>query len=271
MAHSGKHTKTFLAIDIGNSHTVIGLFKGESFVAEGRWTSTRRRTADETFGRLHEFLDNAGTDRRQIHGIGISSVVPELTPVYTSIAKKHFRRKPLIITAGLDFGICIHYEDPKLLGADRICNAVAGYAMFGGPLVIIDFGTATTYDVVASNGDFLGGVIAPGIETSSVSLHRRTAKLPRLTGKNLYLTGHVIGTNTVTSMQTGILLGAIDAMEGMVKRIQKDVLTSEARKATVIATGGFSPFVAAHSRVIQHVAPHLVLDGIRLIYNRVGR
>jgi type III pantothenate kinase len=191
--------------------------------------------------------------------------------VYSTLAKNYFHQQPLLVTADLNLGISIHYDNPKSLGADRICNTIAGYSKYGGPLIIVDFGTATTYDVVASNGDYLGGVIAPGIKTSSISLHQRTANLPRLAGNSLYLSETVIGTNTVNSMQAGILLGAIDAMTGMVKRIQKELLRGQSKNAMVIATGGFSSFVAGQTRIIQHVEPTLVLDGIRLIYDRVRR
>ena len=174
------------------------------------------------------------------------------------------------MSAALNLGITIHYDNPMSLGADRLCNAIAGYAKYGGPLIIIDFGTATTYDVVASNGDYLGGVIAPGIETSAVSLHRRTAKLPDFLVE-LHLPKTVIGADTVSSMQAGILWSAVDAMIGIVKRIQDELKQREPKKAIVLATGGFSKFVAEHSHVIQHVETSLVLDGIRLIYERVTR
>ena len=152
----------------------------------------------------------------------------------------------------MNLGIKIHYDNPKSLGSDRICNAIAGYSKYGGPLIIIDFGTATTYDVIASNGDYLGGVIAPGIETSAISLHKRTAKLPQLAGTKLHLPETIIGTNTINSMQAGILWGAIDAMTGMVNRIQKELHKHQSKKAIVIATGGFSTFVAGQTRIIQH-------------------
>ncbi len=144
-----------------------------------------------------------------------------------------------------------------------------GYSKYGGPLIIIDFGTATTYDIIASNGDFLGGVIAPGIETSAISLHKRTAKLPQLVGIKLHLPKTVIGTNTISSMQTGIICGAVDAMTGMVNRIQKELHKHRSKKAIVIATGGFSTFVAEQTQIIQYIEPTLVLDGILLIYKRL--
>jgi type III pantothenate kinase len=174
----------------------------------------------------------------------------------------------MIVDSSIDPGIRIHYADPNALGADRLCSAVAGFAKYGGPLIIVDFGTATTYNVIASNGDFLGGVIAPGIGTSALSLHNRAAQLPNV---ELLLPKNAIGSDTMSSMQSGILLGSIDAMIGMVKRIQEELRQRETRVAAVVATGGFSEFMEEQTGVIQYVEPALVLDGIRLIYERVKR
>lgn len=261
----------FIAIDIGNTHTVVGIYKKDKLLADCRITSTLRWKENRIFERVHSLLIKAGINKKNINGIGISSVVPNLTNIYTAMSKKYFRQEPMVVSTELNLGISILYDDPKSLGADRICNAVAGYSKYGGPLIIIDFGTATTYNVIATNGDYLGGVIAPGIETSAISLHKRTAKLPQPIGQRLHLPANVIGTNTISSMQVGILWGTIDAMEGLVNRIQKELRKNHSRKATVIATGGFSKFVAEQTQIIQHVEPTLVLDGIRLIYNRVNR
>jgi type III pantothenate kinase len=262
-------TDLFLAIDIGNTHTVIGMYEEDTLLAECRLKSTLLLTKTNILKKFHSLLTDTGMSNKKFDGIGISSVVPSLTKVYSEIAKNNFHLKPMMVGSELNLGIKILYDDPATLGADRICNAIAGYSKYGGPLIIIDFGTATTYDVVASNGNYLGGVIAPGIETAGFSLHSRTAKLPRLAGTTLRLPETVIGKNTISSMQVGILLGAVDAMTGMVNRIQKELFSHRRRKAVVIATGGFSSFVAEHSRIIQHVEPTLVLDGIRLIYKRV--
>ncbi|MGB2866838.1 MAG: type III pantothenate kinase [Bacteroidota bacterium] len=256
----------FLAIDIGNTHTVFGIYKAAKLLSDWRITSTLQRTEDEVGTQVMLFLRYACIDVKQVDGIGISSVVPNLTDIYGTMARKYFSLTPTIIDATLPLGIKIHYENPNAVGADRLCNAVAGFARFGGPLVIIDFGTSTTYDVVGKNGDYLGGVIAPGIETSAADLHRRAAKLPKV---ELHLPERIIGTDTVGSMQAGILFGAIDAMEGMVKRLQAEIRKREGKKATVIATGGFSGFIESHSKGIDHVEPSLVLDGVRLIAKRV--
>jgi type III pantothenate kinase len=255
----------FIAIDIGNTHTVVGVYNKDSLLTDLRLDSTVQQTEDGIREQVQSLLMVNGIDKEKIEGIGIASVVPHLAEIYFGMAQKYFHQKPIIVSAALNLGIKIHYDDPKSVGADRICNSIAGYAKYGGPLIIIDCGTATTYDVVAANGDYLGGVIAPGIETSAVDLHRRTAKLPKV---ELHIPEKIIGTNTTNGMQTGILWGAIDAMTGMVNRIQEELHQQKSKKAIVIATGGFSKFVAAQSNIIQHVEPSLVLDGIRLIYER---
>lgn len=255
-----------LAIDIGNSHTVVGVFDGERLAAEWRLTTHDRRTADEVGVAVRSLLRDAGFDLTAIDRVGIASVVPPLTGSYELMARDTFHLEPVVIHGGLDLGFRILYNDPSAVGADRLCNAIAGFRKYGGPLVIVDFGTATTYDIVGPNGDYWGGVIAPGVETSAADLHRRAAKLPRV---DLTLPAGVIGRDTVGSMQSGILYGAIDATEGMVRRLVQ-AITAEAGKApTVIATGGFSSFLRQHSSAISHHEPALVLEGIRLICDRI--
>ncbi|MBI2619684.1 MAG: type III pantothenate kinase [Ignavibacteriales bacterium] len=255
-----------LAIDIGNTHTVFGVYDSATLVADWRVTSMLQRTEDEVGTQLQQFLKNAGIVPDRIDGVAISSVVPNLTDIFAAMARKYFKADPVIVGPDLDLGFAIQYEDPSSVGADRLCNAVAGFAKYGGPLIIIDFGTATTYDVVGSTGNYLGGVIAPGVETSAVDLHRRAAKLPKV---ELHFPEHVIGTNTVASMQAGILYGAIDAMEGMIKRLQAQIRIREKKEAKVVATGGFSELISLQSKTITACEPTLVLDGVRLIYERV--
>lgn len=257
-----------LAIDIGNTHTVFGIYRGEKLVGDWRVTSMLQRTEDEVGAQVKSFLSEADMRHSEITGIGISSVVPNLTDIFALMAKKYFGVDPIVISPSLDLGIKIHYDDPSSVGADRLCNAIAGYAKYGGPLIIIDFGTGTTYDVVAKNGDYLGGVIAPGVETSAADLHRRAAKLPKV---ELHFPKKIIGTDTVGSMQAGIMYGALDSMERMVERLQKDLKKSEGKEATVIATGGFSKLMSEHSKVIMACEPSLVLEGVRLIYEMVRK
>jgi type III pantothenate kinase len=255
-----------LAIDIGNTHTVLGVFDSSKLLFDWRVTSSPQQTEDEVGTTVRLFLTNAGIDPNLIKGIGISSVVPDLTDIFAAMAQKYFKAEPVIVSSGLDLGIKIHYDDPKVVGADRLCDAIAGFAKYGGPLIVIDFGTATTYDVIAKNGDYLGGVIAPGIETSATDLHRRAAKLPKV---ELHLPAETIGTDTTSSMQAGILYGAIDAMEGMVGRLQENIVNREGQKAQLIATGGFSKFIAGHTSLPLKWEPSLVLEGVRLVYERI--
>lgn len=257
-----------LAIDIGNTHTVFGVFSNDELKADWRVSSNPQRTGDEAGTQLQQLLTARSIDASAITDIGISSVVPNLTDVYADTAEKYFGITPIIIDSRLDLGIAIRYTDPTAVGADRLCNAIAGFAKYGGPLIVVDFGTATTYDVIASNGDYLGGVIAPGIETSAADLHRRAAKLPKI---ELHLPPTVIGVDTVSSMQAGILYGAIDGLEGMIRRLQEEIRKREGKKARVVATGGFSEFIRRQSPVIEACEPALVLDGVRRIVKRVRR
>jgi type III pantothenate kinase len=253
-----------LAIDVGNTHTVLGLFDGAQLRGEWRLASLTSRTADETWLLLRDFCSAGHLDVWAIEGVGIASVVPDLTGVFETIARKYLKSEPVTVHAGLDLGMRVLYRDPTAVGADRLCNAVAGFRKYGGPLIIIDFGTATTYDVVDARGDYLGGVIAPGLETAAIELHRRAAKLPRA---ELTFPATVIGRETATSMQAGIMFGAVDAVEGIVRRIRSE-LGSEAK---VVATGGLSALIARHTPLIEALEPSLVLDGIRLICERIAR
>jgi type III pantothenate kinase len=253
-----------LAADIGNTHTVLGVFQGERLMADWRVTSSGNRTADETWLTIKSLCTEADISPALLDGVGISSVVPDLTDIFGTIARKYVKIEPVVVDGSLDVGFRIHYKDPSAVGADRLCNAIAGFKKYGGPLIIIDFGTATTFDVVAENGDYLGGVIALGLESTAAELHRRAAKLPRI---ELHFPGKVIGSDTVSSMQAGVMFGAIDAVEGMVRRIREE-LGSEAK---VIATGGLAAIMAQHTPVIEACEPSLVLDGIRMIYERVRK
>jgi len=253
-----------LAIDIGNTHTVIGIYRQGTLVADWRMASLTHRTADENWLTLKNFCADAGIDPAAVTAVGISSVVPDLTFVFEHLARKHFAVEPVTISGALDLGIRILYRDPSAVGADRLCNAVAGFVKYGGPLIIIDFGTATTYDVVSGEGDYLGGVITLGLESTAEELHRRAAKLPRI---ELRFPPLAIGNDTASSMQAGVLFGAVDATEGIVKRIRAEL----GKPARVIATGGLAKIIATHTAVIEAVEPSLVLDGIRLILERLKK
>jgi type III pantothenate kinase len=251
-----------LAIDVGNTHTVIGVYDRERLLADWRMASLSQRTADEQWLAVRNFCAEARIGLDNIKGVGISSVVPDLTDIFEAMSRKYLRVDPLTVSGSIDLGIRILYRDPSQVGADRICNAVAGYAKYGGPLIIIDFGTATTYDVVATNGDYLGGVITLGLESTAAELHRRAAKLPKI---ELHFPEGILGRDTVSSMQAGVMYGAVDSVEGTVRRIRQELGTN----ARVIATGGLAGLIARNASVIEAVEPSLVLDGIRLIWERV--
>jgi type III pantothenate kinase len=252
-----------LAIDIGNNHTVIGIFDKNKLLGDWRVTSFVTRTEDE-FGMLvQQFCVDAKVPLKKIDSIGISSVVPNLTDVCVRMSRKYFMIEPIVVSAQLNLGIKIMYSDPNSVGADRLCNAVAGYKKYKGPVVIVDFGTATTYDVVSKNGEYLGGAIAAGIETSAGELHRRAARLPKV---DLKFPDHVIGKDTVESMQAVIMFSALDSMETMIRRISKELDDYP----VVVATGGYSEMMKKQSNVINKHEPTLVLDGIRIIVERIN-
>ncbi len=253
-----------LAIDVGNTHTVLGVYDGERLVADWRMASLTHRTVDENWLTIKSLCADANIPLAEINGVGISSVVPDLTDVFESLARKYFRIEPVTVTASLDLGIRVLYTDPAAVGADRLCNAVAGFRKYGGPLVVIDFGTATTFDVISASGDYLGGVITLGLDSTASELHRRAAKLPKI---ELRFPSSVIGKETEASMQSGVMFGGVDAVEGTVRRIAAEL----GSKPRVIATGGLAGIIAAHTTVIEACEPSLVLDGVRLIYERVKR
>lgn len=253
-----------LCIDVGNTHTQFGVYDKGKLRHDYRVSSEVVRTEDEVGIVVVSLLEHDGMKPGKIKGVGISSVVPNLTGILEMMSEKYFHCKPLIINSDLDLGVRIAYDEPHAVGSDRICAAVAGYSKYGGPLIILDFGTATTFDVVSADGVYLGGAIAPGLETGATDLQRRAAKLPRI---ELGFPVDVIGKTTAKSMQSGIMFGAVDAMEGIVRRIR----TSLGSEATVVATGGYAKIIAARTAVINHIEPTLVLEGVRIIYEKSRR
>lgn len=250
-----------LAIDVGNTHTVLGVFEGVQLLDSWRMATRVARTADEAWVLASQFLALAKIESSLITGVAISSVVPEMTAVYGHASRQRLDLEPLIISAKTVPWLKILYKNPAQVGADRLCNAVAAFEKFGGPLVIIDFGTATTFDVVAENGDYLGGIIGPGLETATASLHHQAAKLPKV---DLAFPQTVIGRSTEKSIQSGVLFGAIEMVEGLVRRICEEI----SGNVKVIATGGLASLVLSRSSMKAAIEPDLVLEGIRIIYNR---
>ena len=250
-----------LFIDVGNTHTQFGVYEKGKLQRDYRVASEVVRTEDEIGIVVLSLLEHDGIKSRKIRGVGISSVVPNLTGILEKMSQKYFGCTPLVVNSDLDLGIEVAYDEPRAVGSDRICAAVAGYRKYGGPLIILDFGTATTFDVVSAEGVYLGGAIAPGLETGAADLQRRAAKLPRI---ELRFPDEVIGKTTVRSMQSGIMFGAIDAMEGIVRRIKASLGT----EAKVVATGGYARVMSTQTKIIEHIEPALVLEGVRIIYEK---
>lgn len=251
----------FLAIDTGNTHTSFGIFKEEEIHTTFR-LATNYICDEKIFTEfLTDSLSSLNIDLREIKNVGLSSVVPRADKNLVDVTKKLFGGVPLLISpkTKLDFKLLV--DNPDEVGADRICNVAAGFHKHGGPLVIIDFGTATTYDVVSKNGDFIGGVIAPGVKTSAQALFDLAAKLPEV---ELVFPPHIIGTNTIHNMQSGIMNAALDSMEGMIRRISAELGT----KPKIIATGGFSKTIFPYTKIIDALEFDLVLEGIKIIYDK---
>jgi len=250
-----------LALDIGNTHIEIGLYKEEKYLDSWRIATGVHRTEDEMMTFIHHFLTLRGLNAQSIQDIAISSVVPIITLIFEKLSKKYFGKVPLVVDYKLDLGIRIDYDPPYSVGADRLCNAIAVYDKFGGPAIVVDMGTATTFDVVSSEGVYLGGVIAPGLETAARGLHERASKLPTI---SLEFPSTVIGKNTEKSMQSGVMLGSVKMIDGLIELIGEELK----KEPIVVATGGLSRLIGPKSRYIQHVEKHLVLDGLISIYMR---
>jgi type III pantothenate kinase len=250
-----------LTVDVGNTNTVLGVFEGTELRVHWRLTTRREQTADE-YGILVRSLFGSSTlDPGRIAGVALASVVPPLTPVLVKLSREYLGREPLVVEPGVKTGMPVLYEPPADVGADRILNGVAAFATFGGPVVVLDFGTATTFDVITRNGEYAGGVICPGIGISADALFQRAARLPRV---DLRDPGRVIGRSTVTSMQSGLYYGYAAMCEGLIGRIRAEV--GEAVK--VVATGGLAEALGREIPSIEAVDPVLTLKGLRLIWER---
>jgi len=250
-----------LAIDIGNTTIVIGVFEGERLLSSWRVSTRVDRTSDEYGTLILNLLITNEIKAGVIDGVIISSVVPPLIPVFEEISERYFAKRPMIVTSDLDTGIRVLYKRPEEVGADRIVNATAGYHIYGGPLIIVDFGTATTFCYVTSKGEYLGGVISPGLKISADALFERTARLPKV---SLSRPPKVIGDDTVTAMQAGLIIGHAGMVDRIVEEIKRDV----GEDPYVIATGGLAELIAPESRTIKEVRPSLTLEGLRIIYSR---
>jgi len=251
-----------LAIDVGNTQTVLGVFEGDDLMWHWRIATQRERTADELALLFGGFLEHAGLSfSRQITGVALASVVPDQTLALREMVRNYFHFQPVVVEPGIKTGISIQTENPKEVGADRIVNALAVFAKYGGPCVVIDFGTAITYDAVSERGEYLGGAIAPGVQVSAAGLSRVADRLPRV---EVVAPRSVIGKNTVEALQSGLLLGTASEVDGMVERMQKEL----GGHATVVATGGLADVIVALCQTVDHHEPWLTLEGLRLIFER---
>lgn len=248
-----------LAVDIGNTNITLGVFEGEQLRAAWRLATDVHRMADEYAAMLLNLLPHENITPSDIKEVSMCNVVPPLTTTFIALFQRYFQTRPLVVGAGVRTGVSIRMDNPREVGADRIADAVAAHNLYGGSLIIIDLGTATTFSIVSKEGDFIGGIIATGIATAAEALYSRTAQLPRV---DLVRPKNVIGTNTVTAIQSGVIYGYASLVEGMLSRIQKEL----GEKVKVVATGGYAGLIAKETKAIDEVNPDLTLIGLRLIY-----
>lgn len=250
-----------LVIDVGNTNTALGVFEGKELRAQWRLSTNRSQTADEYGILIRSLFASDGIQTQQIDGMMVANVVPPLNSVLEEMATKYFRRQAVFLGPGIRTGMAIQYDNPQEVGADRIADAVAAFEKYGGPCIVVDFGTAITFDAISEKGEYLGGVIAPGIGVSSEALFRQAARLPRVEIRDPHC---IIGTNTVSSMQSGLFYGAV----GMVDSILDRLCAVLGEKTKVVATGGQATLVASASKYKPPIDPSLTLEGLRLIYER---
>lgn len=251
-----------LAFDVGNTNIVIGVFKGDKLVGHWRTATSTLQTADQYGASLGMMFQLDGMKFSDIDAIIISTVVPPIIPILETLCRRYFHIEPLMVGPGIKTGLNILYDNPKELGADRIVNAVAGIALYGGPLIIMDMGTATTFCAIDEKNRYLGGAVAPGVGISMEALFQRASKLPRI---ELVKTPSLICKNTVSAMQAGIYYGSIGLIDGIITRIKKELGYPHIK---VIATGGMANLLAKESETIDEVNPMLTLQGLHILYEK---
>lgn len=252
---------TILVLDVGNTNITVGIYEGNRLNHHWRTTTVRDRTADEMGIFIKGLFRDKGFHEKNLDGIVVSSVVPPIMTAIEEMCQSYFHHSPLIVGPGIKTGLSIKYENPRDVGADRIANAVAAIQTFGPPLIVVDFGTATTFCVIDEKSQYLGGVIAPGIKIATEALFQNAAKLPRI---ELVRPKSVVGRNTITSMQSGVIFGFVGQVDGIVERIRQEI----SLPFQVVATGGLASLVSADSKTIQHTSPYLTLDGLRILWER---
>jgi type III pantothenate kinase len=254
-----------LAIDIGNTNIVLGVFKDKDLVHSWRLATLRERTADELGILITSLCAHHGIKRDHVTGIIMASVVPPQTGTMMAMAREYFGHEPLNIDPSRNTGMPVLYDNPREVGADRVVNGIAAYEEYGRAgqraVIVVDFGTATTFDAVSAKGEYLGGVICPGPHISADALFQRAAKLPRI---DVRKPDRVIGTNTVASMQAGLFWGYVDMVEGLVRRMRAEL----GGEVTVVATGGLASLVAPETKLVDHVDGELTLRGLRIVWER---
>lgn len=250
-----------LVVDVGNTHTVLGLYEGERLVHDFRIETSKGRTSDEYHVLLLNLLALAGIERSDVHASILASVVPSFNDIVVEAIDRAFDHEIMVVGPGIKTGMPVLYENPREVGADRIVNAVAAYERVKGAAIVVDFGTATTFDCISGKGEYLGGAISPGIQISASALFAHAARLPR---SEIARPPRAIGRNTVHSMQAGIVFGYVGLVDGLVRRLTSEMDT----EVSVIATGGLARLIEPDSETIQEVDEYLTLEGLRLIYLR---
>lgn len=250
-----------LAMDIGNTNIVLGVYENKKLLHHWRLSTNRTATADEYGVMVFNLFQHAGITFSQIEGVIVSSVVPPIMHTIDTLCTKYIKKSPLIVGPGIKTGLNIRYENPREVGADRICNAIAAIELYGPPLIVVDFGTATTFDFIDEKGDYLGGAIAPGIGISTEALYSHAAKLPRI---ELSRPKSTVGRNPISSMQAGIIYGFAGQVDGIVWRMEEEF----GYKAKVIAAGGLAELISGESKTIQEINPMITLQGLLMIYER---
>jgi type III pantothenate kinase len=256
-----REAELLLTVDIGNTNTVLGFHQRDSLAAHWRLTTRRDQTEDEYGILVRSLFAASGFSPDDLSGVAIASVVPTLTTAMIQLSRRHLKQEPLVVEPGVKTGMPILYDPPSDVGADRIVNAVAAYEAYGGPVVIVDFGTATTFDVVTRKGEYVGGLICPGISISADALFQRAARLPRVELRN---PGKIIGRSTVSSIQSGLYFGYAEMVKGILGRIGAEI----GQPAHIIATGGLAEVLAEEIPAIEAVDPVLTLKGLKLIWEK---